>query len=122
MSEKVEFGFRVWVHPDDGDPVEIETWFQGLESTDDCKLPVSDWARESLGNEDFHALFDLDKSKHWQVVGKGTLCGAYGHCGEYDEEFDVIEFQMVEVPESWFRVLARYRMYRRKGIAIRIGF
>lgn len=99
---KVEFEFRVWVHPEDGDAAEIEVWFQGLEPTESGKCHVSDWARESLCNEDFHDLFDLDKNKHWQVVGKGTLHGRYDCFGEYDEEFDVIEFEKAEVPESWF--------------------
>jgi len=101
MASKVEFGFRVWVHPEDGDPADIEVWFQGLEPTESGKCHVSDWAREILCNEDFHDLFDLDKDKHWQVVGKGTLHGWYDYFGEYDEEFDVIEFEKAEVPETW---------------------
>lgn len=102
ISNKVEFGFRVWVHPKDGDPADIEVWYQELEPTVPGKRCVSDWARESLCNEDFHKLFDLDEDKHWQVVGKGTLHGSYDYYGDYDEEFNVIEFKKAEVPESWF--------------------
>jgi hypothetical protein len=97
----VEFGFRVWVHPVDGDPADIEVWYQGLESTESGKGLISDWAMESLRNEDFHDLFGLDGDKHWQVVGKGTLTGWFDYFGEYDEEFSVIEFHKAEVPEKW---------------------
>lgn len=103
MAEQVEFSFRVWVHPEDGDPADIEVWFYGLEPTLPNRCFVSDWARESLCNENFHTLFELDKDKHWQVVGKGTLRGWYDYWGEYDEEFDVIEYEKAEVPEEWLR-------------------
>jgi hypothetical protein len=96
---KVEFEFRIWVHPVDGDPPDIEVWYSGLESTKSGSVLVSDWVMESLRNEDFHSLFDLDEDKHWQVFGKGTLQGSYDYFGEYDEEFDVVSFTKEEVPE-----------------------
>lgn len=102
MSSRIEFSFRVWVHPEDSDPPDIEVWFQGLEPTESGRCYASDWARDSLSNEDFHDLFELDKTKHWQVVGKGTLQGHYDYYGEYDEDFDVIEYEIAEVPESWY--------------------
>lgn len=97
----VEFGFRLWVHPKDSDPTEIEVWYSGLESTVPGRGLITDWALESLSNEDHHYLFDLDDDKHWQVVGKGTLHGWYNYFSEYDEELDIIEYQKQEVPESW---------------------
>lgn len=102
MSDKVAFSFRIWVHPEDGDSADIEVWYQGLEPTDLRKVHIADWARESLWNEDFYRLFDLDRTKHWQVVGKATIRGWYDYWGEYDEEIDLIEFEKAEVPEEWF--------------------
>ena len=101
---KCEFSFRVWVHPEDGDPAEIEVWHQGLSPTKYGECSVSEWAEQYLCNEDFNSLFDLDRNKHWQVVGKGMLTGHFTYDGEYDEEFQVIEFVKGEVPASWFDV------------------
>lgn len=99
----VEFEFRIWVHPVDGDPPEIQVWYSGLESTKPGEGLISDWAEESLRCEDLHALFNIapDEDKHWQVFGKGRLSGSYDYQGEYDEEFDLIEYQKEEVPASW---------------------
>ena len=101
MSCTVEFCFRVWAHPED--PADIEVWHHGLEPTVIGKHTYfAEWARESLSNEDFHELFKLDKSKHWQIVGKMTLNGSYDYFGEYNEEMDLIEFEKAEVPDGWF--------------------
>lgn len=97
-TSKAEFSFRVWVHPEDGDPADIEVWYQGLESTEPGKRTTTDWIMESFPNEDFHRLFDLDTDKHWQVVGKGVLQVMYS-LGEYDEEISIVEFSKAEVIE-----------------------
>ena len=102
MSSRIEFGFRVWVHPEGSDPPDIEVWFQGLEPTESGKWFASDWAYGRLSDEDFHDLFELDKTKHWQVVGKGTLHRQYGEYGECDENLDIIEYEKADVPESWY--------------------
>lgn len=102
MNDKVEFNFRVWVHPEDGDQADIEVWYQGFEPTNIREVSVADWARESLGYEDFYRLFDLDRTKHWQVVGKATLRSHNDYYGGYDEDLDIIEFEKAEVPEKWF--------------------
>lgn len=98
----MEFGFRVWVYPDDGDPADVEVWYQGLESIAPDTCFESDWARECFYNEDFYDIFDLDKTKNWQVVGKFILRGSRDYFGEYEEELEVIEFEKVEVPESFY--------------------
>lgn len=98
----IEFSFRVWVHPDD--PADVEVWWHGIEPTESGKWFASDWALNSMYEWDFHELFELDKDKHWQVVGKGRLHGRFDYLGEYHEEFDVTEFQKAEVPEAWFDV------------------
>ncbi len=100
-----EFYFRVWVHPVDGDPSDVYTWYQGLEPTDSKSSFIEDWSSESLRNEDFHELFDLDPTKHWQVVGKAKIYGSFDYWGEYDEEITIIEFQKAEVPDSFFDTL-----------------
>lgn len=100
--EQAEFNFRAWVHPEDGDAATVEVWYQGLEPTDLKKVSVADWAQESFYNEDFHALFDLDKTKHWQVVGTGKIRGWYDYFGEYDEELTVDDYEKEEVPAEWF--------------------
>ena len=102
MSKAVQFNFRIWVHPEDGDPPDIEVWWHGLEHTGPDKGFMSDWIHEALTCEDFHHTFDLDTDKHWQVVGKGELTGWYDYWGEYDESLDVIEYEKAEVPESYY--------------------
>lgn len=102
MASRIEFEFRVWVHPEDSDTADIEIWSPELEPTDGNRS-VDEWARESLSYEDLHELFDLDKTKHWQVVGRASIhgwCNAWD--GEYDEEIEVVEFKKAEVPDSWF--------------------
>jgi len=102
-TSSVEFLFRVWVHPEDGDPPDVEVWWQGLESANHTQRFVSDWVYESFGEYfDFREQFDLDKSKHWQVVGKATIKGSYDSHLEYDETIDIEEFEKVEVPQSYF--------------------
>lgn len=101
-SKSVEFFFRVWVHPEDGDPADIETWFHGFESVKPGTRYVSEWARDSLSNEDFNDIFGLDKTRHWQVIGKCRLSGCFDCYGEYDETLDVLDFEKSEVPEEWF--------------------
>lgn len=90
------FYFRIWFHPDD--VPEIETWFQGLEC-DRCHN-VSNWVQSSFSEEDFEKLFDLDISKHWQIVGTAKIRGSHDYYGEYDEEIDIIEFSKQEVSED----------------------
>ena len=101
-SKRVEFYFRVWVHPVDGDSADVETWFHGLIPTGADDGDAQSWVRDSFCNEDFHDLFELDKEKHWQVVGKGFVRGWHDYFGEYDEELGVLEFQKKEVGEGWF--------------------
>lgn len=99
MSNRAEFNFRIYVHPEGGDLAEIETWYQGLR--DLSRRSVEEWAQMSLCDQDFYKLFDLDKTKHWQVVGKAIIRGWWSF-DEYDEDIDIIEFEKVEVLESSF--------------------
>lgn len=101
MARKIEFGFRVWVHPEDGDPPEIEVWYPALEQTVVGQSLVTDWAQESMSYEDFHSIFALDSTKHWQVVGRAEIRAGHDLWGEYDEELIVLEFEVEEVPEEW---------------------
>lgn len=100
--KKVKFNFRVWVHPEDGDPADIEVWHHELEPTEYGKRSVADWAQESLSCEDFHDLFELEKDKHWQVIGTATIEGYFDCFGDYDEHIYVTEFEKAEVPNSWW--------------------
>jgi hypothetical protein len=95
--------FRIWTCPQDRDvSADIEIWHQGLEPVSSDKRSVAEWAREHLRELDLVELFDLDNSKHWQIVGKGTLEGWHDHNDEYDETFDVLSFEKLEVPAEWF--------------------
>lgn len=96
---KAEFCFRCWVHPT-GDPSEIEVWFNGLEETKSDRRFVSEWAKDAMECEDLRAIFDLDDSKHWQVVGKAVVSGEFDYWGEYDEDVTIVEFQKAEVLEQ----------------------
>lgn len=108
MSTSVDFEFRVWLHPEMGDPPDLEVWWYGLEATKPAGRFVSEWAEASLAELDFHSEFapekakTLDKTKHWQIVGKARLRGWYDGWGEYDEELSILEFLIEEVPEEWF--------------------
>ncbi len=110
MCNSCEFNFRVWVCPKDGDPSNIETWFQGLESTDKNTRTIADWTKESLANYDLYDLFHLDQNKYWQVVGKAVIEGWTDCFGEYDESIEIIEFEKTEVPKSFFDDLNNNRI------------
>lgn len=97
-GSQAEFNFRIWIHPEDGDSSDIEIWCHELEPMDRCKRPASEWVREYMENEDLHAAFELDRTKHFQVLGKGKIRGWFDYWGEYDEEMDIIEFETAEVP------------------------
>ena len=101
-GKSYEFFFRVWVHPEDGDPPEIEVWYHGLEETNFKKAMVSEWVYEAMTCEDFHEVFKLDKTKHWQVLGTAKIEGWFDYYGEYDESLEIFDFEKVEVPDSWF--------------------
>lgn len=90
--------FRVWVSP--SDPPVIECFYFGIENTNPKFSFMSEWFQESFSNEDFHDLFDLDKEKCYQVVGKATITGSYDYYGEYDETVDIDEFRVQEEPED----------------------
>lgn len=104
IAHRCEFLFRIWIHPELGDPPEIEVWYHGLEPTESRKGFFSEWARAALCElqSEFWDEFGLDKEKYWQVVGKATLQGRFDYCGEYDEDLDVIEFDKAEVPDSFW--------------------
>ena len=90
----VEFLFRVWLYPEDGDPTEIEVWYHGLEEISETKRSISEWARESFSCEDFRHLFKIENTdKCWQIIGKATIRGWFDYWGEYDEEIDIIEYE-----------------------------
>ena len=102
MSEKqYEFQFRIWLHPKDGDPPEVETWHQGLDPVDTQCRPVSEWARELLFCYDFNDEFNLSDSKHWQIVGTAVISSEFDYYGEYDEEITFGDFEFTEVLQ-WF--------------------
>ena len=100
-SSSIDFNFRIWVHPEEGDCPDIEVWYQGLEPVNYDMRFSSDWAKESISNEDFYDIFDLDKDKHWQIVGEATLTGSYDYYSEYDEELVINNYEKIEVPEEW---------------------
>jgi hypothetical protein len=102
MPNSARFSFRVWVHPKDGDPPEIEIWYQGLEVIAPEPRFVSEWAKESMGCEDFHSLFNLPDDTEWQVVGVASVHGSFDYWGEYDETLEIESFEKAEVPASWY--------------------
>lgn len=103
-SCSVCFGFRAWVYPEcDEAPATIEVWHRELELTTPKKRRLTEWVLDAFCNENLYDLFELDKSKHWQVVGEGVLSGWHdSYSGEYDEELEVTEYKKAEVPAEWF--------------------
>ena len=103
-ASSCEFSFRIWVHPELGDPPDIEVWYDGFEPTESRRGFFSEWAHAALCElqSEFWDEFGLDKSKHWQVIGRATLQGRFNYEGEYDEDLDVIEFDKVEGPDSFW--------------------
>lgn len=98
----VEFFFRAYVFPFDGDPPEYQVWYPGLETIkEEGRLTITEWVRYLFDNEDLRERFSLDPDKGWQVFGKGRLEGRYDYYGEYDEEMDILEYQIAELP-SWY--------------------
>ena len=99
-----EFEARLFI---DQESVEINTWAYEIEPTDGKHRGLAEWAKEHLemcyDREDFLKQFYLDAEKCWQVIFKGKMKGIYSeYTGEYDEEYEVVEFQVAEVPFDWF--------------------
>lgn len=107
-ASSCEFSFRIWVHPELEDPPEIEVWYHGLEITKPGNCFCSEWALNALYDlqSKFWDIFDLDKTKHWQVFGRAVVAGRFDYYGEYDEDVDLIEFEKAEVPDG-FRDMSR---------------
>lgn len=103
------FHFRVWAHPNDGDPAEVEVWWPGMEPTDTGRT-ITDWIRDRFSEEDFHRLFSLPDSGHWQAVGTADLIPDRGDPWEYSEEIVVRTLETREVPEEWFEGHTRQRL------------
>lgn len=100
---KIEFQFRVWAHPMDGDPAAVSVWCHELESTQPGTRFASEWVLESFQECDFHEIFELDEDSHWQIIGKATISGSFDYFGEYDEDLDIIEYEKVQVPDRFFK-------------------
>lgn len=101
-TETAEFRFRVWVYPKEADAAEVEVWYDQLENTDPGRRLISDWAKEVLGEQDFHELFGLDHNKTWQVVATAKITGHCDDLGEYEDDFEVLSFDKAEVLPGWF--------------------
>lgn len=103
MRSSVEFYFRIWLHPEDGDCPEIEVFCYELVDMGQGSRPVTEWVLDSLRDFDLRDFFDdLDDEKHYQIVGRGNLSGSFSYDGEYDEDLELLEVQIAEVPESHF--------------------
>lgn len=99
----VHFYFRIWLDVEDGDPPEIEVWYNDLENTEPGNSFISDWAKETLSYENFYKLFDeVDKNKKWQIVGEARLRGWFDYWGEYDEELNIVSFKKKEVNRDYY--------------------
>lgn len=103
-----EFSARIWIG--DATIQHLETWCYELEPTDFGRRGVAEWAmdhiREMYGDS-FLEMFNLDESKNWQILIKGTI-GGHWCCGldgdEWDEWMDVIEHQEIEVPDEYMKI------------------
>lgn len=114
QESSCRFNFRAWLLQEDCH--EVFTWYQGLEPMDAKSRPVADWALESLSNNDLYDLFDLDKSKDWQVVGTASIRGWFDFFGEYDEEITVEDMESVEIPAEWIKEYFDIkRVFRHQG-------
>lgn len=93
------FFFRAWLLPDD--PAEIQTWSHELDPMNSQSRPVSEWAEDTLRDQDLYELLDLDRSKAWQVIGKGTITGWFTIFDEWDESVDLELHSKAEIPEEY---------------------
>ena len=101
-ANEVSFRFRVWLYPEAMDDRMVEVWYDGLEPTDQTGRLFTDWISETFSENDFFSDFDLDVSKHWQVVGAASIRAWYDHNGEYDEEISIEGFESAEFDPTFF--------------------
>lgn len=99
-----KFEARLWI---DEESVRVETWAYELIPTDRKHCGAAEWAAHHLEEYDrefFLQCFELDPTKNWQVIFRGSIHGWYtDYYGDYDEDFDVESFETAEIPESYFK-------------------
>ena len=80
---------------------DVEIFYNHPEVCKKGTRTVTDWIRESIQNEEPHCIWDLDKAKAYQILGKGTLKGWFDYWGEYDEEMKLNATSITEVDLEW---------------------
>lgn len=112
QTYSVQFFFRLWLYPNDCEPLDIETWVHELDTPWSRNgTSVRNWVSDSVSCVFGHGIrkkLGLDGDaigKHWQVIGKAEIQGRVSHSldgSEYEEELELLEFEKCEVPASYF--------------------
>lgn len=105
----MKFKFRMTLHYQEGDgKVDVAVWVDGLRSPqeqDGC----NEWALNAMNDFDPWDELELDGNKLWQVCGEVRIESSYDCFGEYDESFDVLSFEVMEIDEAFFESVKEIR-------------
>lgn len=99
MSHTYRDPFFFVVKTEGEDCVFADVWYLGYDAPAPSQRSVAERIRESFIKEDFFDLFDLDKTKNWQVAGSATVYAWYDYGGERHERIDIDRFEKSEI--SW---------------------
>ncbi len=103
-----EFKYRIILYPKDTDGYELSVWYDKPDVYQEKRRPIQDWLQESIYESVFEPrdyFSNLEDNKCYELFGEGSITGGwiwidYGE--EYDEDIDLGEPQVQEIPLSYF--------------------
>ncbi len=102
-----KFFFRVWLYTAAEEDFDISVFYPALECTAPAGRPYADWFRDAAAEHNWEGervARKLNPEKRYQFFGQAsvTVVNPGSMFDEYDEEFDIIELQFEEVPDSYY--------------------
>lgn len=102
VRSSAKFEFRIFLAPDDH---EVQIWCFELIPIEGSFRSKTEWVEEHFNEfleADLYEKLELDKSKCWQVIGRGELVGEEDYEGGYDEDLYLREWETSEIPQDYF--------------------
>lgn len=102
-----KFFFRVWLLTEAEESVDIHIFYPALECTATGGRLYEDWFHDAAAEHNWEGervARKLNPEKRYQFFGQAsvTVVNPGSMFDEYDEEFDIIELQFEEVPDSYY--------------------
>lgn len=109
-GSEFKFFFRVWLSKAAEEHVDISIFYPALECTAPGSRSYEEWFHDAAAEHNWEGervARKLDPEKQYQFFGQASLT-VYNPASmfdAYDEEFDILELQFEEVPDSYYEAM-----------------